>query len=368
MNKLLASAPLLLSLLICLSGCAVVGDKSGSLTWVYGAAAVLSCLLMTSYILLVKKKSIWFIVMFAAIAVVNVGYFSLASSSSLDQALIANRITYLGQVVLPLAMLMIIINITATPFKKWLPFCLLGLSAVVLLVAASPGYLDIYYKEVSFTVVNGAGALIKTYGPLHSIYLFYLVGYFGAMISVIVRSWIKETVDSTAHAIIIALAVFVNIGVWFIEQMVVIDFEFLSVSYIISELFLLGIHVIMNEQQRLVENIKKNLEAELAQPPEQSEEEIIPPADADLIELFIKGFDTLTTKELELFNSYVNGSSTKEIMASMNITVNTLKYHNRNLYSKLGVASRKQMLAVYRYANASERLAASPDTNPSTNQ
>ena len=62
----------------------------------------------------------------------------------------------------------------------------------------------------------------------------------------------------------------------------------------------------------------------------------------------MKGYETLTAKELEIFAAYVSGLSTKDIMESMNITANTLKYHNRNLYSKLGVTSRKQMLAVYR--------------------
>ena len=34
----------------------------------------------------------------------------------------------------------------------------------------------------------------------------------------------------------------------------------------------------------------------------------------------------------------------KEIMEIANINQNTLKYHNKNIYSKLGVTSRKQLL------------------------
>jgi len=30
----------------------------------------------------------------------------------------------------------------------------------------------------------------------------------------------------------------------------------------------------------------------------------------------------------------------------MNIKENTLKYHNKNIYSKLGISSRKQLLAM----------------------
>ncbi len=116
--KRISASILLLSLLFSLSGCVAIGDKSASLTIIYGAAAVLSLLLMIGYCCLMPKKNVWFIVMFSAISVVNIGYFCLAISSSLSKALLANRISYLGQVVLPMAMLMIILAVTNTTVKK----------------------------------------------------------------------------------------------------------------------------------------------------------------------------------------------------------------------------------------------------------
>lgn len=343
-----------LVLILLLGGCARVGEKSASLTIIYATAAVLSFVLMICYCCLVRKRNLWFILMSCAISVVNIGYFCLAVSSSLGEALLANRIAYLGQVVLPLAMLMIILNVTNTPFPKWLPYGLLSLSAVMLFIAGSPGYLDIYYKEVSFAIVNGTATLEKVYGPLHPLYLVYLVGYFGLMIAVIIRTWIKKTVDSTSHAVIVATAVFVNIGVWLIEQLVSIDFEFLSVSYIISELFLLGVHLLMLENQKLKDQMLQK--AEITAPPVQAE----PPAQevktddlSDIAQLFVQGYDSLTAKETELFRAYIAGTATKDILAAMEITENTLKYHSRNLYGKLGVSSRKQLVAVYHRLRAS---------------
>ena len=43
-------------------------------------------------------------------------------------------------------------------------------------------------------------------------------------------------------------------------------------------------------------------------------------------------------------------------MAELNITENTVKYHNKNIYSKLGVTSRKQLLLI---ADAIKNKAAS---------
>ena len=53
---------------------------------------------------------------------------------------------------------------------------------------------------------------------------------------------------------------------------------------------------------------------------------------------------TLTPTERNVFTLYLEGKTSKEIMTALNIKENTLKYHNKNIYGKLGVSSRKQML------------------------
>ena len=355
MNKIFAGAWIVLLLICGLSGCHAVGNKTASLTVIYAAVAVLAVLLLIGYGVGVKKKNKWFTLLFSAVSVVNIGYYWLSVSESLNEALAANRVAYCGSVLLPLAMLMIILRVTDTVYSKWVPWSLLGLSAVVLFVAASPGYLDIYYKEVSFAVVDGVGTLEKVYGPLHPMYLFYLLGYFGSMVAVIIRARAKKTIDTPAHAVIIAIAVLVNIGVWLIEQLVLIDFEMLSVSYIISELFLLGVHLVMSENQRLKDMIRQKEEVS-ATATEAAAAEELPFAKEEAEErtaFFINGYEALTPRERELFKAYVAGEKTKDILARLNIKENTLKYHSRNLYGKLGVSSRKQLVAVYRYIDES---------------
>ena len=66
--------------------------------------------------------------------------------------------------------------------------------------------------------------------------------------------------------------------------------------------------------------------------------------DEDEYKRFLECLATLTRKEKEILELYVKGYSSKDILETLNITDNTLKYHNRNIYSKLGVKSRKQLL------------------------
>ena len=64
----------------------------------------------------------------------------------------------------------------------------------------------------------------------------------------------------------------------------------------------------------------------------------------DSYQMFVDNLATLTPKEEGIFNLYVQGCSTKDIISRLGITENTLKYHNKNIYSKLGVKTRKELL------------------------
>ena len=291
--------------------------------------------------------------LFSSVTVVNVGYTLLSVSGNLNLALWSNRLAYLGSVFLPLAMLMIILNVVNISYFKKLPVILFGISALIFLIAASPGILNIYYWSVSFEVVNGVATLKKVYGPLHPVYLIYLVGYFGTMIWVIIRSYLKKTIENTAHAIILAIAVFVNICVWFIEQIASINFEMLSISYIISELFLLGVHMVVKENQKLKELVRQIEKVKRFSENENSAKTDNMPTtninfDAQKIEMFISGVEELTSTEKIIYDCYIKRLTTKEILLMLNIKENTLKYHNKNIYGKLGVNSRKEILEIHK--------------------
>ncbi|MBQ4067865.1 MAG: hypothetical protein IJC76_01305 [Lachnospiraceae bacterium] len=195
MKKEFKSILLVLLVMLSFTGCGPVGEKNTSMSIIYGVITVIAVLMLCIYCAVIKKKSLWMLLLFSSIIVVDIGYLVLAISESLEEALLANRIAYLGSVFLPMSMLMIIINACNISYKKFLPFILLAISIIVFAIAASPGYLDIYYKEVSMIKVNGVTVLEKTYGPLHSIYLYYLLIYFGSMVATIIYACVKRKLN-----------------------------------------------------------------------------------------------------------------------------------------------------------------------------
>lgn len=311
-------------------------NKEISFSVIYGIIAVLSAVPLIWHCFS-KKREFWFVVLLSAVFVVNVGYFTLSISTTLGEALLANRISYLGSVFLPLSIFMILLRVAKINYNKWLPCVLIAISVVVFFIAASPGYSTIYYKEVTLGEINGATVLEKVYGPLHFIYLIFLLGYFLTLIATTIYAFIKKAVVDPASSIFLVLATFVNIAVWFFEQIARFDFEFLSISYVITELFLLALTFALEQNQTQNKTEVQNI---IVKDSEITNEQI---------EFFVAGIKTLTPTEKAIFEAHLNRITTKEIMSSFNITENTLKFHNKNIYGKLGVSSKKQLLEINKY-------------------
>ena len=63
-------------------------------------------------------------------------------------------------------------------------------------------------------------------------------------------------------------------------------------------------------------------------------------------ERFLEGLKTLTATERSIFNMYMEDRSAQQIADELVISYNTVKFHNKNIYKKLGVSSLK-VLRVY---------------------
>ncbi|NNJ64611.1 MAG: response regulator transcription factor [Xanthomonadales bacterium] len=56
---------------------------------------------------------------------------------------------------------------------------------------------------------------------------------------------------------------------------------------------------------------------------------------------------TLTRRELEVLSDLASGRTNKQIARDLGVSLNTVKFHVRNLFQKLGVNSRGQAIALY---------------------
>lgn len=299
---------------------------------IYGVTTILSLLLAIGYFVWLRKKELCLVLLSVAVFLVNFGYYFLAVSKTLQAALMANRIAYLGAVFLPFFVLMIMLGVCRINYRRWLPTTLLGVGVVMFLIAASPGYLPWYYREVSLVFVNGAAKLEKVYGPLHKLYFVYVFAYFAAMVEVILFSVIRKKMTSWKHASILAVVVLLNISIWFVEQFIYWDFEFLSVSYIISELFLLFLYGMLQDYGVLQDGGAVSVTENLQVTP-----------DWEQILSHWPEASRLSSRERDVLKGMLEEKKRREIAEELCITENTVKKHVTNIFSKLQVSNRSEL-------------------------
>ncbi len=336
-------------------------EKYISLPVVYGITTVVSFLLLMGYLVFIKARNMNFVFLYVSVFLVNVGYFFLAVSSTIPEALMANRISYLGAVCLPLMMLLIISDVCQIQYSRIAMAILISISAITFVIAASPGFSTVYYKEVYLIFVNGAAKLKKVYGPLHKWYYVYLIGYYLLIIFTVVQSWIKKRIKSANQALFLATITLLNILVWYVEQLFRFDFEFLSVSYIVTELFLLFLYSTVEEEEKRFENILGEIPM-LAQPEQTvvNEQPVFIPAEITVLPEEYAHIDKpitiediisvwpevaqLTSREVEVFMYMIDNKRRKDIAEEMFVTESTVKKHTSNIFRKLDISSRYEIM------------------------
>ena len=322
-----------------------MGIKSGNIAIVYSSIAVLSVLLLIGYLLWEKKKAKHITWLFVCVAIANCGYFLQSIVQTLKGALWANRISYLGSAYLIMLMLFIVMDTCQVQRKRWVENTLFVISTAAFLLAASGGWNRLYYKAVDIIRVNDMTRLVKEYGPLHTLYPLYLLSYFVMMMVVIIRAARNRKLASVQYTAFLAAAVLLNIGVWAVEQGIDVDFEFLSVTYIITEVMLLLIYGILRDYGIVQPNGALVSVQMLTRLHNQNISAGQLPADMDkLFRSFIEKTKSLSAAERRVMQYYIEGHEIAEIPDLAFISIHTVKKHNRSIYQKLEVSSRDELM------------------------
>ena len=312
----------------------------------YGIIFALSLLLPPFYFIFIRKKQNepWLFMLFVCMSIVNLGYLLISLSKTVEFALWANKITYLGQVFVPMCMFLLISRLCGYVYKRWQIGVLIGLAITMFAIIFTTGFVDWYYTDVRLGTSAGATYLIKDYGVLHPTNLIYVVAYFVVMLVVAFVSVIREKEASQKLAGLMLAVVLCNIGMWIIEKIISWNFELLSISYLMSELAFFFVYLLLQDYI---------LKTEVPEQPLEKTRVIvlnsIPKADklAKVLALVPEN-KKLTTRQLEMLDGLLDGKSQKEIAADLHISENTVKWHMGILYTTLNVSGRDEIYALFK--------------------
>ena len=307
----------------------------------YAICLIAAVGLLIAYLLMVKDKEFWLTMLYISIAVVNLGYLLISLANTVGFALFANDVAYLGSVFLSAFMFLTIVRLCGFEIKKAHVITCLSLGALMFAIVASAPMLPLYYKSVDIEMIDGAAKLVKEYGVLHPFYMVYLLGYFAAMIGTIIHSVRKKKIAKPKLAGFIAAIVCSNLVIWLFEKMVRWEYEFLSVTYIISEFLLLSVYwmlqdyVYKNDLPTYTPAEKEELAIQIT--------EMTMEAKLAKVLTFVKEDNPLSMREREILEMVIAGKKRREIAEKMHLSENTVKTYTRTLYGKLGISCREEL-------------------------
>lgn len=202
-------------------------------------AFIVSLVMIGSVIFRYKKVDSLFLLLGAAVALNCLGRFLLSISQTLDVAVVANKILYVGGCYIPPLLIMVLFRLCNLKLPPAAKLIMTLYSSVVLCFAMTIGNSGLYYKEVKLVIADGYSRLDKVYGPMHILYPI-MTGLYAVFLIIFmilaIRAHKKLPLRTVIGAGIMGVAI---ILAYIIGRGFVSDISFLSLGYLIAMVFVI---------------------------------------------------------------------------------------------------------------------------------
>lgn len=165
------------------------------------------------------------------VTISNVGYFFLAISRTLEEALFAQIIGYAGGVFLPVFFFFLVLEICKIDLSKYIKIILILGQCCIYGAVCTIGRNDLFYKNASMHITNGIAVLDKEYGPLHTLENVFMYLYLILAFIVVISAIIKRKSINRKSAITMLILMSIAVIVYYIEKLLKLEYSIIPISY-----------------------------------------------------------------------------------------------------------------------------------------
>jgi len=208
-------------------------------TWFYLSVLVIS-VIMTGSILVKNRKVDNAFILFSVLLTVNcAGQYMMSVSESVESAIWANKIMYVGGCYLPFTVFLIVTRLCNIKVNRYFKYFLLAYATIVLALVMTIGHTDWYYKSVEVVQGNGFNYIVKVYGPMRILYPLMMILYSVMLISFIVYA-IKKRKEIPTRTVVTMSFICASVFLTYIfERLLGSKVSYLPVGYIIGIVLLM---------------------------------------------------------------------------------------------------------------------------------
>ena len=195
--------------------------------------------------------------LFFCVFIACLGHLLLAQSTNLDQAILSNKMIYLGSMFLPLLTFKASLSVCKIKFPAWSFDILLLIVFVVLGFSLTVGINGFYYKTIKYIQTNGVGNFVAEYGLGHDIFNGCMIGFVIINVSLIIYAFIKKKNVSFKSLIALSAIEAVSIFSFFVSRLVGSDTMVMPAVYVFDQFALM--YICFRVQRYDVEQIVSQL-------------------------------------------------------------------------------------------------------------
>lgn len=165
------------------------------------------------------------------VIITSFGYFFLSISRTIEEALFAQIITYVGCSFLPIYYFFLVLEICHFELSKYVKIVLVLLQWCIFGFVCTMGRYELFYKTVEMHKNYGVTVLEKTYGPAHIFAIGSMYVYLICSFAVVIHTLIKKKSVDRKNAIAMLVLMAIATSVYAVEKIFDIEFDVIPVAY-----------------------------------------------------------------------------------------------------------------------------------------
>ena len=213
----------------------------------YQILLTLSILLTLLYVISWHKHfDVHVTLIFTMVPIAILGNLMTARASTLEEAILANKITYFGGTFLMLMITIAILNLCDIHVHYIVRIAMFVVSTLIYLGALTVGDTEWFYRSCDFTVEDGVGRLVnKQYGPLHTFFVVLIMAYFAVSFAALIYSAVrKKNVPNKVILLMFIPELVAVIAFYGGRELITDRIELLPLAYVFAQIMYL---IIINQ-------------------------------------------------------------------------------------------------------------------------
>lgn len=186
-----------------------------------------------------KNYSILYTITFTIITIVNMGYLMLSLSEDLREAILAQKIVYIGGCYLLMMVMFYVAEMCHIGFPRTVKVLFTFINSIFYIGVLTIGFKPYFYKDVVFHNDNGEIWLEKTYAPLHTAFYVFKILEFLISFGLLIYALCYKNKASRKSMKLLVLAEAISFFAFFFGRIATMRFELLPLTYTIDEIIFL---------------------------------------------------------------------------------------------------------------------------------